>query len=57
MGEESTTDTCKTCTALGTPHTTPQCRQAASHLILGGEWESGDRNRLSECSASLQQRG
>lgn len=29
----------------------------ASHLVLGGEWESVDRNRLSECSASLQQRG
>lgn len=31
--------------------------RAAGHLVLGGEWESVDRNRLSERSASLQQRG
>lgn len=38
-------------------HTQGTPRQMASHLVLGGEWESVDRNRLSECSASLQQRG
>lgn len=38
-------------------HTQGTPCQMASHLVLGGEWESVDRNKLSECSASLQQRG